>query len=87
MSDWETAILECIDNLEGEARLFQIYESIDGFIEISPDLQKLTHRGKQPVYHHHIRNRIRRLCRCGDLIRTGVGIYSLTSNGLKRLEN
>jgi hypothetical protein len=86
MTDWEFAILTCINDLGKEVMLQQIYGRIGSYVPLTEDYLRATVHGGRPAYQHEVRSYISNLCEKGDLLRVDIGCYSLTEQGKKRIE-
>ncbi len=83
MSDWEVAILKCMDSFGGKAYLKQIYIKIDDFIELKEEHFKKQYG--RPAFQHQVRSHIANLCQADEVINLSRGYYSLTEKGKTRI--
>jgi len=86
MNTWEMAILKSIQSLGGKAGLQQIYKRIPYFNPLTEKHRRETRWGRRPAYQHQARSHISNLRRRGELIRTSRGCYSLTEEGIRRID-
>jgi restriction endonuclease Mrr len=85
MNEWEISILRCIEAMNGEAILQEIYSKISEFIELTSEHLRPTIYGERPAYQHQVRSHISNLCQAGELRWISRGKYALTSAGRKRI--
>jgi len=87
MNVWEINILRCIKELNGDAKLSQIYKNIDRFIDLTKDHLRETVWGGRTAFQHQVRSHITNLWQSGELIWKSRGRYSITKKGLQRVES
>lgn len=85
IGNWEGAILQAIDEHEGQANLQQVYKAIPRLVNLTGEQLRETQWGGRPAYQHGIRSYVSKMRHSGELARTGVGEYQLTEEGRKRL--
>jgi hypothetical protein len=88
LNTWELAILKSIASAGGTANTKSIYKSLESgeFIELTEEHLRATRWEGRPAYQHQVRSHLTNLVQAGDLRRIAKGVYQLTEQGLRRIE-
>ena len=85
---WEVAVLKTLVDLGDNVELQDIYDRIkrSGYVTITPELEAMHFKYRQPNYYHTVRGILSDLVEKNQVERIGRGVYSITVEGLERLK-